>query len=84
MTAQSCSGKDIVHVPSKYSVSETLQPLQSLVKSRGLMLFAHIDFRMGELLVTGYVTATRTGQTSPICPHLGDTLSCGFLWGPVV
>lgn len=34
----------IVHVPSKYSVSETLQRLDALVTSRGLTVFAHIDF----------------------------------------
>lgn len=34
----------IVNVPSKYSVSESVQRLDALVKSRGLTVFAHIDF----------------------------------------
>lgn len=34
----------IVDVPSKYSVAETLQRLHTLVRSRGLTVFAHIDF----------------------------------------
>ena len=34
----------IVTVPSKYSVSESLQRLDALVKSRGLTVFARIDF----------------------------------------
>lgn len=34
----------IVKVPSKYPVSETLQRLEALVKSRGLTVFSHIDF----------------------------------------
>ena len=34
----------IVHVPSKYSVPDTLRRLNALVKSRGLTVFAHIDF----------------------------------------
>ena len=34
----------MVHVPSKYSMDETRQRLESLVKSRGLTVFALIDF----------------------------------------
>jgi Uncharacterized conserved protein len=34
----------VVTVPSKHSVSESLQRLDALVKSRGLTVFAHIDF----------------------------------------
>jgi uncharacterized protein (DUF302 family) len=34
----------IVNVSSKYSVPETLERLQSVVKSRGLTVFARIDF----------------------------------------
>lgn len=34
----------IIYVPSKYSVSETIQRLDSLAKSKGLIVFAHIDF----------------------------------------
>jgi len=34
----------MVHVPSKYSVDETCRRLESLVKSRGLTVFALIDF----------------------------------------
>jgi len=36
--------KGIVHVPSKYSVPETLQRLESVVTSHGLTVFARIDF----------------------------------------
>jgi hypothetical protein len=28
-----------------------------------------------------YHAATRTGQNSPISPHVGGILVCGFLWG---
>src|SRR5215467_14659238 len=28
-----------------------------------------------------YHAATRTGQPSPIIPHVGSVLVCGFLWG---
>jgi len=34
----------MVHVPSKYSVDETCRRLEPLVKSRGLTVFALIDF----------------------------------------
>jgi uncharacterized protein (DUF302 family) len=34
----------LVNVPSKYSVQETLDRLESLVKKQGLMVFARIDF----------------------------------------
>ena len=34
----------IVRVSSKFSVPETLQRLEALAKSRGLMVFARIDF----------------------------------------
>jgi uncharacterized protein (DUF302 family) len=43
----SCEGRTengIVNVSSKYSVPETLERLQLVVKSRGLMVFARIDF----------------------------------------
>ena len=36
--------KGLVHVQSKYSVPETLQRLESVVKARGLTVFARIDF----------------------------------------
>jgi hypothetical protein len=36
------------------------------------------------LLLVCYHVATRTGQTSPIRPHISSTLFCGFLWGLVV
>jgi uncharacterized protein (DUF302 family) len=36
--------KGIVHVPSKFTVSDTLQRLESVVTSHGLTVFARIDF----------------------------------------
>ena len=36
--------KGIVSVPSKYTVPETLQRLESVVTSHGLTIFARIDF----------------------------------------
>ena len=44
MAPQTHSEKGIVHVPSKYSVPETVQRLDALVKSRELVVFARIDF----------------------------------------
>ena len=44
MPPQVHSENGMVHVPSKYSVEETCQRLESLVKSRGLTVFALIDF----------------------------------------
>jgi len=44
MLPQVHSENGMVHVPSKYSVEETCQRLESLVKSRGLTVFALIDF----------------------------------------
>ena len=34
----------IVHVPSKYTVPDTLQRLEAVVTSHGLTVFARIDF----------------------------------------
>ncbi|HET6646519.1 MAG TPA: hypothetical protein VFH01_04270 [Pyrinomonadaceae bacterium] len=31
-----------------------------------------------------YHAATRTGQLSPIYPHVGSMLVCGFSWGYLV
>jgi len=36
--------KGMVHVPSKYTVPDTLQRLKSVVTSHGLTIFARIDF----------------------------------------
>jgi uncharacterized protein (DUF302 family) len=44
MPLQAHSENGMVHVPSKYSMDETRQRLESLVKSRGLTVFALIDF----------------------------------------
>jgi uncharacterized protein (DUF302 family) len=44
MASQTHSTNGMVHVPSKYSVSKTIQRLDALVKSQGLTVFAHIDF----------------------------------------
>lgn len=40
----SAADNGLVHVPSKYSVPGTLDRLESVVKSRGLTVFARIDF----------------------------------------
>ena len=44
MSGQSHSENGIIHVPSKYSVPETIRRLDGLAKSKGLTVFAHIDF----------------------------------------
>jgi len=44
MPPEGQSAKGIVHVPSKYSVPDTLQRLESVVTSHGLTIFARIDF----------------------------------------
>src|SRR5206468_13032222 len=44
MPAEGQPAKGIVHVPSKYTVPETLQRLESVVTSHGLTVFARIDF----------------------------------------
>jgi uncharacterized protein (DUF302 family) len=40
----SATDNGLVNVPSKYSVPETLDRLESVVKTRGLTVFARIDF----------------------------------------
>jgi uncharacterized protein (DUF302 family) len=44
MPPEGRSARGIVHVPSKYSVPDTLQRLESVVTSHGLTIFARIDF----------------------------------------
>jgi uncharacterized protein (DUF302 family) len=44
MSREGRTENGIVNVSSKYSVPETLERLQLVVKSRGLMVFARIDF----------------------------------------
>jgi len=44
MSRQAHSENGIIHVPSKYSVPETIRRLDGLAKSKGLTVFAHIDF----------------------------------------
>jgi len=44
MSPEGQSAKGIVHVPSKYTVPDTLQRLESVVTSHGLTVFARIDF----------------------------------------
>ena len=44
MSREGRTENGIVNVSSKYSVPETLERLQSVVKSRGLTVFARIDF----------------------------------------
>lgn len=49
----------IVKVPSKYSVSETLERLEALLKSRGLTVFARIDFSGDAAKVGLHMPATQ-------------------------
>src|SRR5664279_3785614 len=42
---QQSSDNGIINKPSKYSVKETLDRLEVVLKSRGLMIFARIDQR---------------------------------------
>jgi len=44
MSRHAHSENGIIHVPSKYSVSETIRRLDGLAKSKGLTVFSHIDF----------------------------------------
>lgn len=44
MSREGRTENGIAHVSSKYSVPGTLERLQSVVKSRGLTVFARIDF----------------------------------------
>ncbi len=44
MSRRSHSENGIIHVPSKYSVPETIRRLDGLAKSKGRTVFAHIDF----------------------------------------
>jgi len=44
MPSEGQPAKGIVSVPSKYSVPDTLQRLESIVTSHGLTVFARIDF----------------------------------------
>jgi uncharacterized protein (DUF302 family) len=41
MNASSQSG--LIHLPSKYSVEQTMQRLETLLQERGIMIFARID-----------------------------------------
>jgi uncharacterized protein (DUF302 family) len=40
------SGSDdgIIRIPSRHNVAKTMERLQTLLKERGIMVFAHIDF----------------------------------------
>jgi uncharacterized protein (DUF302 family) len=38
------SANGVVRIPSRHSVAETIDRLQSLFKERGVLVFAHIDF----------------------------------------
>ncbi|HEU5092505.1 MAG TPA: DUF302 domain-containing protein [Nitrospira sp.] len=44
MSRQAHSENGIIHVPSKYSVPETIRQLDGVVKSKRLTVFAHIEF----------------------------------------
>lgn len=44
MSQEGQPAKGIIHVPSKFSVPDTLQRLESVVTSHGLTVFARIDF----------------------------------------
>jgi uncharacterized protein (DUF302 family) len=37
------SGTGIIHLPSRYSVADTLKRLESVIASKGLTIFARID-----------------------------------------
>ena len=50
------------------------RPITSVVK------YIRLRENLPELILTCYLTATRTGQTSPIRPHVRSILCCGFLW----
>ena len=43
-TAAADSSQGIVRIPSHYSVANTVDRLESLLKDRGVMVFARIDF----------------------------------------
>jgi uncharacterized protein (DUF302 family) len=38
------SDNGIVRIPSRHPVAETIERLQALLKERGILIFAHIDF----------------------------------------
>ncbi len=45
------AGEGIVNLPSKYSVSETLDRLETVLRSRGITVFARIDHAGGAVAV---------------------------------
>jgi uncharacterized protein (DUF302 family) len=38
------SDNGIIRIPSRHSVAKTIERLQTLLKERGVLVFAHIDF----------------------------------------
>jgi uncharacterized protein (DUF302 family) len=44
MNSATLSAAGIVRIPSQHSVATTLERLESLLKERGIMIFARIDF----------------------------------------
>ena len=38
------SGDGIIRIPSRHTVAKTMERLQTLLKERGILVFAHIDF----------------------------------------
>ncbi len=59
MLLQAHSEHGMVHVPSKYSVSKTIERLNALVKSHALTVFAHIDFSGDAAKVGLHMRATQ-------------------------
>ena len=75
-----------------HRTNRTLQDL-SITSSIGETIEIANRFKTAcrSLLISGpfvilicYHAATRTGQISPICRHLGGIMNCGFLWAWVV
>jgi len=48
---------------------------------RNIERFELLAFCRTTVIVVCYHSATRTGQTSPIRPHVESILCCGWLWG---
>lgn len=59
MLLQAHSEHGMIHFPSKYSVSKTIERLNALVKSHALTVFAHIDFSGDAAKVGLHMRATQ-------------------------
>jgi uncharacterized protein (DUF302 family) len=70
MSRQAHSENGIIHVPSKYSVPETIRRLDGVVKSKGLTVFAHIEFSGDAAKVGLCMRPTQLlifGNPNPVC-----------------